>query len=76
MSEVEELDVTGLSCPLPVLRAQRKLRGMKPGAELLVLADDPVAKIDFPHYCEESGNKLLDLSEDGPLIRILLQKTS
>lgn len=44
------LDVTGLSCPLPVLKARRLLREMKPGQTLEVLATDPGALEDFPIF--------------------------
>jgi len=72
----QELDVTGLQCPLPVLKAQRALRSMAAGAELVVLATDPVAKIDFLHYCNESGHDLLEAEETDGLYRFLIRKTA
>lgn len=57
------LDVTGLTCPLPVLRAQKLLRESAAGAVITVLATDPVAAIDFPHFCQESGHELLESGE-------------
>lgn len=63
------LDVTGLTCPLPVLRAQKRLRELSPGVILRVLATDPIAAIDFPHFCHESGHELLEsIKEDKILI--------
>jgi tRNA 2-thiouridine synthesizing protein A len=53
------LDVRGLACPLPVLKARKALAGMAPGARLLVAATDPVARIDMPHFCAEAGHRLL-----------------
>lgn len=61
--DTEILDVTGLTCPLPVLRAQKRLRELKAGAVLTVHATDPVAAIDFPHFCNESGHELLASSK-------------
>ncbi|WP_424931500.1 sulfurtransferase TusA family protein [Amaricoccus macauensis] len=58
-----ELDATGLLCPLPVLRARKKLLSMAPGTVLRVLASDPAARIDMPHFCAEQGHELLDVSE-------------
>jgi tRNA 2-thiouridine synthesizing protein A len=58
------LDVTGLTCPLPVLRAQKRLRDMNPGDILKVLATDPIAAIDFPHFCQESGHELLESAKE------------
>jgi len=54
------LDVTGLTCPLPVLRAQKFLREAAHGVIVKVRATDPIAAIDFPHFCQESGHKLLE----------------
>jgi tRNA 2-thiouridine synthesizing protein A len=55
----ELLDTRGLLCPLPVLRAQKRLAHMNAGAVLRVLASDPLARLDFPRFCEESGHRLL-----------------
>ncbi|WP_428982627.1 sulfurtransferase TusA family protein [Roseinatronobacter domitianus] len=57
------LDARGLRCPLPVLRARKALLAMPPGAELRVLADDPVAVVDMPHFCAEAGHDLLSQSD-------------
>lgn len=64
-----ELDVTGLLCPLPVLKAGKRLKAMAPGEVLLVKASDPMAKIDMPHFCNEQGHQLLSAGEeDGAYI--------
>jgi tRNA 2-thiouridine synthesizing protein A len=62
----EDLDARGLICPLPVLKTRKTLQGLAPGAVLRVRADDPVARIDLPHFCAEAGHDLLDtLQADG-----------
>jgi tRNA 2-thiouridine synthesizing protein A len=53
------LDVTGLQCPLPVLKARKRLEAMQSGAELHVIATDPMSTIDMPHFCTEQGHTLL-----------------
>lgn len=53
------LDVTGLLCPLPVLRARKRLQTMASGTELTVIATDPMSAIDMPHFCTEQGHALL-----------------
>lgn len=64
-----ELDVTGLLCPLPVLKAGKRLKAMAPGSVLKVKASDPMAKIDMPHFCSEQGHLLLSAGEqDGVYI--------
>lgn len=50
------IDARGLKCPLPVLKLEKALSGMPPGAEILVLADDPVARIDIPLLCRKHGH--------------------
>ncbi len=59
------LDARGLSCPLPVLKARKRLQAMAPGARLRVLATDPKAPGDFRLYCQESGHRLLEEREEG-----------
>jgi tRNA 2-thiouridine synthesizing protein A len=70
-----EIDVRGLLCPLPVLKARKRLGAMKPGESLRVLATDPAAAIDFPHYCSESGNELVSQSQDGDVLIFVIRKT-
>ena len=53
-----EVDALGLLCPLPVLRARKRLRALAPGARLALLADDPAAVVDVPHFCAEGGHVL------------------
>jgi tRNA 2-thiouridine synthesizing protein A len=70
-----EIDVRGLLCPLPVLKAAKRLRSMAPGALLTVKATDPAAVIDFPHYCSESGNELVSHARDGDTLIFIIRKT-
>jgi tRNA 2-thiouridine synthesizing protein A len=58
-----ELDARGLLCPLPVLKARKRLGALETGAVLRVLADDPAARIDFPHFCAETGHALIAQAE-------------
>ena len=60
------LDLTGMKCPLPVLKARRQLNQMAPQSVLKVIADDPAAPLDFEHFCHTSGHDLLSSNEhDG-----------
>ncbi|AWB49058.1 hypothetical protein HYN69_11600 [Gemmobacter aquarius] len=58
MSE-ETLDCIGLLCPLPVLRARKRLLALPAGTILAVQASDPMAAIDLPHFCAEAGHDFL-----------------
>ena len=50
------LDTTGHRCPIPVVRTEAALRGLAAGAVLDVLADDPLAAVDIPHFCRQAGH--------------------
>jgi tRNA 2-thiouridine synthesizing protein A len=52
------VDATGLQCPLPVLRLQKALRAVAPGGQVTLLASDPMARIDVPHFCSQHGHHL------------------
>jgi len=54
-----ELDVRGLNCPLPVLRAKKSLADMASGQVLKILATDPAAELDFKVFSMQTGNELL-----------------
>ncbi|HLS59421.1 MAG TPA: sulfurtransferase TusA family protein [Paracoccaceae bacterium] len=60
-----ELDARGLLCPLPVLKARKRLAALGPGQVLRMLADDPAALIDVPHFCAEQGHDLVGQRELG-----------
>lgn len=70
----DEIDARGLLCPLPVLKARKRLKSMAPGAVLRMIADDPAAVIDVPHFCAEGGHVLLasDLVAPEPPTRVYL----
>ncbi|MDC1198799.1 sulfurtransferase TusA family protein [bacterium] len=64
-----ELDARGLLCPLPVLKARKRLSALKAGESLRLLADDPAAVIDVPHFCAEQGHALVSEEALGGALR-------
>lgn len=54
-----EIDATGLTCPMPVLRLQKYLREAAGGAQIRLLATDPMAALDVPHFCQQQGHALI-----------------
>jgi len=54
-----ELDVRGLACPLPVLKAKKRLKELAAGDLLVVQATDPSAVKDFEAFCELTGHELV-----------------
>ena len=68
-ADFEELiDLTGLLCPLPVLKARKHLDSLQSGHVLKVLATDPMSAIDMPHFCNEQGHSLLTSEKDGDVL--------
>jgi len=59
------LNATGLLCPLPVLKARKRLQSLAQGAVLEMLADDPAAIVDVPHFCAAAGHVLVDQRDDS-----------
>jgi tRNA 2-thiouridine synthesizing protein A len=68
------LDLRGLQCPLPVLKARKKLISMKPGERLLVEATDPLAALDFPAFCNETGHRLVATEQKDKVLRFLIER--
>jgi len=68
------LDVRGLNCPMPLLKAKRALNQLEPAALLRVLATDPGSLRDFEVFARQSGHALLEAVEDGGIYRYLLRK--
>ena len=67
-----DVDARGLICPLPVLRARKVLAGLVPGDVLRIVADDPMAVVDLPHFCTEAGHSLLSCTdEDGAQVYLI-----
>jgi tRNA 2-thiouridine synthesizing protein A len=71
----QDLDATGLLCPLPVLKARKRLLAMKAGQVLRVRADDPAAVIDMPHFCVEQGYDLMASDTAGVPQVYFIRKT-
>lgn len=60
-----ELDARGLTCPLPVMHAAKKMLTMTVGQTLRVLATDPATVQDFDAYARGSGNTLLESKKNA-----------
>lgn len=58
-----QIDARGLKCPLPVLRAEKTAAGLKPGESFVLLATDPMATIDVPHFCAKAA-LLVEVTQD------------
>jgi len=69
-----ELDASGLNCPLPILRAKKALNSMASGNILHIIATDPGSVKDFDAFAKQTGNVLLESKEEGGKFHFLIQK--
>jgi tRNA 2-thiouridine synthesizing protein A len=69
-----DLDARGLLCPLPVLKARKRLQALASGQVLRMEADDPAAIIDVPHFCAEAGHTLIGTEDTADAQVYLIRK--
>ena len=69
-----DLDATDLLCPLPVLKARKRLQPLNAGDLLEMRANDPAAIVDVPHFCAEAGHALVETREDGDVQVYVIRK--
>ncbi|MEX3007560.1 sulfurtransferase TusA family protein [Hoeflea sp. TYP-13] len=70
------LDVKGLNCPLPILKAKKALKDVEMGGTLEVLATDPGAVKDFEAFCRTTGNELMDSSQEADVYRFVIKRAA
>jgi len=70
----QELDASGLNCPLPILRAKKTLSSMDAGQILHIIATDPGSVKDFDAFSKQTGNELLESKEEGGKFYFLIKK--
>jgi tRNA 2-thiouridine synthesizing protein A len=68
------LDCIGLYCPMPIYNTAKKLKELKPGQVLEVLADDEGIKEDMPAWCRTTGNELLGIEEENGEYKAYVRK--
>ena len=71
----QQLDASGLNCPLPILRAKKALNGMESGQRLQVIATDPGSFEDFKAFAKQTGHVLEESREEGDRYYFLLCKS-
>ncbi len=70
----QTLDASGLTCPLPLLKAKQALNNMQTGQILNVICTDSGSVRDFAVFCNQSGNQLLQSSEENGTYTYYLRK--
>ena len=79
MAEVKEdrlVDASGLSCPMPVVKAAKEMRGLEPGQVLKIVATDHGSLADIPAWAEDTGNELLETQSEGGRYVFLVRKSA
>jgi tRNA 2-thiouridine synthesizing protein A len=74
MDHHDELDAKGLNCPLPILRAKKAVNKLDSGQVLKIIATDPGSVKDFEAFCNQTGNKLLESTEEAGAFVFYIQK--
>ena len=75
MKADQSLDCMGLYCPMPIVKTAEKMKALKKGEVLEVVADDKGIKQDMPAWCETTGNEYLGLEEESDEIKVYVRKT-
>jgi len=71
----EELDASGLNCPLPILRAKKALNGLTSGKVLHIIATDPGSVKDFEAFAKQTANTSLESNESGSKYHFMIKKS-
>ena len=75
MKADHSLDCVGLYCPMPIVKTADKIKQLKQGEVLEVVADDKGIKQDMPAWCQTTGNEFLGVEEEGGEIKVYVKKT-
>ena len=70
------LDVKGMNCPLPILKAKKTLKTMDQNATLEILATDPGSVADFEAFCRTTGNTMVESKHEGDVYSFVIQHTA
>lgn len=68
------LDCVGLYCPMPIAHTAKKMKELKPGQVLEVIADDEGIKEDMPAWCKVTGNEMVSMEEYGGQYTLRVRK--
>lgn len=70
------VDARGHRCPVPTLRLRRALEQAGPGVRIRLLADDPLARIDVPHFAAQAGAEVLERGEADGVLSFLVARSA
>lgn len=71
----KELDASGLTCPMPVMKCKKILKTLTAGQVLHLMATDPGTKSDIPSLVGMTGDQIIETSEEGGKVHFYIKKT-
>jgi len=74
MKADQTLDCMGLYCPMPIYKTAQKIKDLKPGEVLEIIADDKGIKQDMPSWCRVTGNECLGIEEKDGEFHVFVKK--
>ena len=74
MKPDQTLDCVGLYCPMPIFKTAQKMKELKSGEVLEIIADDKGIKADLPAWCRTTGNECVSVNEKDGEFHILVKK--
>jgi TusA-related sulfurtransferase len=74
MKADQSLDCVGLYCPIPIVKTAEKIKQLKSGEVLEIVADDKGIKLDMPAWCEATGHEFLGIEEESGEIKVYVKK--
>lgn len=72
--EPQIIDARGHRCPVPTLKLRRALEGLAAGDLVRLIADDPMAKVDVPHFVGQGGHTVVEQAEANGAVSFLIRK--
>lgn len=69
------IDARGHRCPVPTLKLRKALEGLDTGAMVRLIADDPMAKVDVPHFANQGGHQVMEQVEADGAVSFLIRKS-
>ncbi|MER3126802.1 sulfurtransferase TusA family protein [Bacillus pumilus] len=76
MTSDQILDVTGLACPMPIIRTKKKMNDLAEGQVLEIHATDKGAKADLAAWAKSSGHELITQTDEGRVLKFWVRKGS
>ncbi|MCK4980358.1 MAG: sulfurtransferase TusA family protein [Candidatus Delongbacteria bacterium] len=71
----QSLDCKGLSCPMPIIKLSKAMKGLESGKVLQMIGTDPGSKTDIPAWCEKTGNEFLSMEEADGETKFYIKKS-